>query len=74
MNEILSLFTSSMSSVINWFSSVFDRTGAAPIYLGIIVIFMSMRYIISPITGGSLGGGLGSDVARFVRREEKDNG
>lgn len=65
-NEILALFSSSFNAAVNWFSGVFDRTGAIPIYMGIIVIFMAMRYIISPIVGS----GLGSDIARKVKDDD----
>lgn len=53
MADILQLIVDSIAVANQWFQSMLDSTGMAPVLVGFICIFLSARFILMPIVGGA---------------------
>lgn len=60
MNDLFSIIYYPLIYAVNWFSDLFQNTGMTELYLSIIFIVLSIRFLVSPIFGVSRG----SDKAR----------
>ena len=53
MTVIISSIVAVINAVNEWFMAIVNATGSAYIIVGFISIFLSARFIIQPIVGGS---------------------
>ena len=46
---IAGMVRASFQAVQNWLAMIFHATGTLGVYLGIIVVWLSLRYLVSPL-------------------------
>lgn len=64
--EILQLFTTALNAASSWFTSIFQQSGMMGVYLGVIALFLMIRFILLPLFGGS---GAGSDKVKQPKED-----
>ena len=64
--SILQLFATAFNAASNWFTSIFQRSQMLPVYLGVIALYLMIRFILLPLFGGS---GVGSDKAKQPKED-----
>lgn len=68
VENIISLCIDSLRAAGNWFMKVYIAVDGVEVYLGIMTVILSIRYLIYPLTGKSFG----SDRARARSRRDRD--
>lgn len=66
IGQVLDLFSTSINAVIPWFSQIMSRTGAAPLYVSVMTVVLSISLFIKPLLGPARSGS--SDVVKGPRR------
>lgn len=51
--QIVSLFVTVSENVTDWFTRIFNATGAVPFYIACFMVALSIRFLLKPITGSS---------------------
>lgn len=69
VSQVLQLLTNAVVACANWFTGILNVTQGASVYLGVIVITLSVRYILRPLVGRPYG----SDIARSSGSKGDDN-
>lgn len=62
LNKIIGLFETTFSACIGWFEQIMEKTGMLPFYLGGLLVFFSVGFLLSPLRNG-LPGGLSDSAA-----------
>ena len=65
INAILSLIGDVTASSVAWFSDIMEKTGMLPLFMGIFVISLCIKYLLAPVLGSA-----GSDK---VKRKKEDS-
>lgn len=65
-SEILQLFATALNAASIWFTSIFQRSEMIGVYLGVIALFLMIRFILLPLFGGS---GAGSDKVKQPKED-----
>lgn len=60
VENVISLCIESLEAAGKWFMQVYSAVDGVEVYLGIMCVILSIRYLIFPLTGKSFG----SDRAR----------
>lgn len=68
-NSIISLFTRAISAVFSWVSELFVALSITDIFLGLFLVFMTYRFLLSPLIKG---GSVGSDKAKKSNNDNED--
>ena len=51
MSDVMHLINTSLIYASSWFMTVFDSSGMTPIYLSIMFIVITVRFLIQPFVG-----------------------
>lgn len=70
--QIVDMLVTAFSSVSNWFAIVFDRSGAVGLYLGAIVIFLCIRFLLAPLLGAAISSGASDKVKQWKKQHKGD--
>ena len=70
--QIVDLLVAAFSSVSNWFALIFDKTGTTGLYLGAIVILLSIRLLLSPLLGAAINTGASDKVKQWRKQDKGD--
>ena len=73
-SSIMQMFYDIFAFVSSTFSSVMESSGMIQVYLGLALVFLSVRLLLGPIFGVSALAvhSAGSDMARRVKRGNDD--
>lgn len=73
-SSIMQMFYDIFAFVSNTFTSVMESSGMIQVYLGLALVFLSVRLLLGPIFGVSAltVHSAGSDMARRVKRGNED--
>lgn len=55
VQQIINMFAIAFDAVSNWLIQIFDATGTVGLYLGAIVILLSVRYLLAPLFSTKVG-------------------
>lgn len=69
ISEITEMFSTSISAVSGWFVDLMTKTGATPLYLVMVFMFLVCSFLLAPLFKRSFGGA-GSDKAEKRRDSE----
>lgn len=64
--SILQLFSTAFNAASIWFTSIFQRSQMLGVYLGVIALYLMIRFILLPLFGGS---GAGSDKVKQPKED-----
>lgn len=64
--SILQLFATAFNAASIWFTSIFQRSQMLGVYLGVIALYLMIRFILLPLFGGS---GAGSDKVKQPKED-----
>lgn len=62
--QIMELFTASFAAVVGWFSQIMNGSGLATFFVGMFVVWASMKYLLGPLVFNA-----GSDRAKDKSKE-----
>lgn len=65
IDSILSLIGDVTSSSVTWFTDIMEKTGMLPLFMGMFVITLCIKYLLAPVLGSA-----GSDK---VKRKKDDS-
>lgn len=74
VSDYFGIFEIIFSKCIEWSTSLFERTGAAPFYVAAMIVVFVVTFLVIPLRGGSIGGmadGFQNDYSK-VRISKKD--
>lgn len=69
ITDIVDLLGTSISAVSGWFLDIMTETGASPLYLVMVFMFLVCSFLLAPLFKRSFGGA-GSDKAEKRRDSE----
>lgn len=68
--QIFNILNAGVNQVAAWFQSILDSSGMFPYVIGMVVISIFWRLIISPLFGGSsIWLGMSSDSVKYKEKE-----
>lgn len=74
VSDIFGIFEIIFLKCVEWSTSLFERTGAAPFYVAAVIIVFVVSFLVLPLRGGSIGGmadGFQNDYSK-VRISKKE--
>lgn len=54
-DSIISLLVKSLQAAQSWFSQILNNSGMTGLFLGMIAIYLAVKFLIYPLFGGSSG-------------------
>lgn len=66
INSIFEMFSLSFYNVSEWFTDILSASGASGLVLGMITLYLVVRFLVSPLTGA------GSD--KVTKRKKESDG
>lgn len=73
INQIVNMLVTVFNSVSTWFALVFGVSGAVPLYLGAIVIFLCVRFLLAPLLGAAISSGASDKVKQWKKEYNGNN-